>query len=127
MSNDLIKVYREENNKWKQTLDIQRQELPAMCETLSEFIKNKPGKQNIDNARNLNSQLEVQVEVIDQISVKIQSQQERLIGLREETPGHTPSMNTFYDQEELRGELLRFEKNYLDLKQKFHSFLLSVL
>jgi hypothetical protein len=127
MSNDLIKVYREENNKWQQTLDIQRQELPVMREALSERIKNKPGENNIDNARNLKSQLEVQVEVIDQILVKIQSQQERLISLREEIPGHTPSMKTFYDQEELRDELLRFEKNYLDLKQKFHSYLLSVL
>jgi len=127
MSNYLLHVYREENDKWQQTLNIQRMELPAMREVLSELIRNKPGEKSLENARYLNIQLEVQTEVIDQISGKIQMQQTRLGSLQNEIPEQTKSLHAFYDQEELRDELLRFEKNYLDLKQQFHSYLLSVL
>ena len=127
MSNNLLHVYREENDKWQQTLNIQRMELPAMREVLSEFIRNKPEDKTIENARHLNIQLEAQTEVIDQISGKIKLQQTRLGTLQNETPEQTKSLTAFYDQEELRDELLRFEKNYLDLKQQFNSYLLSVL
>ncbi|MFO0415231.1 MAG: hypothetical protein ACK50E_06225 [Bacteroidota bacterium] len=127
MSNYLLHVYREENDKWQQTLNVQRMELPAMREVLSDLIKNKPGEKVIENARNLNIKLEVQTGVIDQISEKIQLQQDKLGTLQNETPEQTKSLTAFYDQEELRDELLRFQKNYLDLKQLFHSYLLSVL
>jgi hypothetical protein len=127
MSNYLLHVYREENDKWQQTLNVQRMELPAMREVLSDLIKNKPGEKVNENARDLNIKLEVQTGVIDQISEKIQLQQDKLGTLQNETPEQTKSLTAFYDQEELRDELLRFQKNYLDLKQLFHSYLLSVL
>jgi hypothetical protein len=127
MSNYLLHVYREENDKWQQTLNVQRLELPAMREVLSGLIKNNPGEKTIENARNLNVKLEVQTDVIDQISEKIQIQQYKLGVLQNEMPEQTKSLTAFYDQEELRDELLRFEKMYLDLKQQFHSYLLSVL
>jgi hypothetical protein len=127
MSNYLLHAYREENDKWQQTLNVQRMELPAMREVLSELIRNKPGEKTIENARSLNIKLEVQTGVIDQISEKIQLQQDKLGTLQNETPEQTKSLTAFYDQEELRDELLRFQKNYLDLKQLFHSYLLSVL
>ena len=127
MSNNLLHVYREENDKWQQTLNIQRHELPAMREVLLELMRNKSGENIIENVRYLNLQLEVQAGVINEILVKIQLQQIRLGTLQNETPEQTKSLTAFYDQEELRDELIRFEKDYLNLKQQFHSYLLSVL
>ena len=125
MSNNLLHVYREENDKWQQTLNIQRYELPAMREVLSELMRNKSGENIIENVRYLNLQLEIQAGVIDEILVKIQLQQIRLGTLQNETPEQTKSLTAFYDQEELRDELIRFEKDYLNLKQQFHHYLLS--
>jgi hypothetical protein len=127
MSNNLLHVYREENDKWQQTLNIQRHELPAMREVLLELMRNKSGENIIENVRYLNLQLEVQAGVINEILVKIQLQQIRLGTLQNETPEQTKSLTAFYDQEALRDELIRFEKDYLNLKQQFHSYLLSVL
>ncbi len=127
MSNNLLHVYREENDKWQQTLNIQRHELPAMREVLLELMRNKSGENIIENVRYLNLQLEVQAGVINEILVKIQLQQIQLGTLQNETPEQTKSLTAFYDQEELRDELIRFEKDYLNLKQQFHSYLLSVL
>jgi hypothetical protein len=127
MSNYLFHVYREENDKWKEMLNMQRQELPSMREVLTELIRNKPSETTIESARNLNMQLEIQGGVFDEILGKIQLQQNCLAVLQNETPEQKKSPTAFYDQEELRDELLRFEKNYLDLKQQFHHYLLSIL
>jgi hypothetical protein len=127
MSNYLFHVYREENDKWQEMLNMQRQELPSMREVLTDLIRNKPGETTIESARNLNMQLEKQGGVFDEILEKIQLQQNRLKTLQNETLEQKKSSTAFYDQEELRDELLRFEKNYLDLKQQFHNYLLSVL
>ncbi len=127
MSGYFFHVYKEENEKWQQTLNMQRGELPAMREVLLEMIRNKPGEKHLDNARYLNRELESQEELIDQISEKIKSQQGKLQILDEENKSQANSGTAFYDQEELRDELLRFEKNYLSLKQKIQTYILSVL
>ncbi len=126
MSSYLFHVYKKENEKWQQTLNIQRGELAAMCEVLLELIQNKPGEKHVENVKYLNHDLVQQKEVIDQISERIKLQQGRLQILDEENKSLPNSETAFYDQEELRDELLRFEKNYLNLKQKIKIYLLSV-
>lgn len=127
MSVHLFHIYTEENNKWQHTLNIQRVELPVMRQVLQELIKNQPAEKNVEAAGIFNYELELQEEIIEQIIEKIQLQQQKLEILDELNKSPTNSETAFYDQEELRDVVFRFEKNYLNLKQKIQTYLLSVL
>jgi hypothetical protein len=127
MSGHLFFIYTEENEKWQDTLNLQSEELPGIREVLINVINKSPEVKNVEIARGLNQALEVSVKEIGVISEKIKTQQNRLKILTESIFNQNHTMTAFYDQEELRDELLRFEKKYLALKQKVQNYLLSVL
>jgi len=127
MSVRLFHIYTEENNKWQHALNLQRVELPVMREVLQGLIRNKPAEKNIETAGIFNYELELQEKIIEQITEKIQLQQKKLEILDESNKSPINSETAFYDQEELRDVVFRFQKNYLNLKQKIQTYLLSVL
>ncbi|HMO31431.1 MAG TPA: hypothetical protein PKE63_02690 [Lacibacter sp.] len=127
MNNYLFHVYHEENNSWRSTLDLQRKEIPGMSRILAEIVKDNPGERYLNNARHLQRRLEEQEALIRQITHRIEEQQEKLKGEEQEIKINYSSLDTLYGQEALRDEVLKFEKSFLDFKQNFHNYLLTML
>lgn len=127
MNNYLFHVYHEENDSWRSTLEIQRKEIPGMSRILAEMVKENPGERYIGNAKHLQKKLEEQEVTIKKITTKIDLQQHILEGRTEEVEHSFSSLDTLYSQEELRDEVLKFEKNFLDFKQNFHHYLLTMI
>lgn len=127
MNHYLLHVYREENNSWKNTLELQRKEIPGMSRILSEIVKENPGERYLNNARHLQRKLEEQEEAISRLTTRIDALQRKLDEESKNDHGQYGSMETLYMQEELRDLVLNFEKMYLDFKQNFHHYLLTML
>lgn len=127
MNNYLFHVYHEENMSWYSTLDIQRREIPGMSRILAEIVKDNPGERYLNNARHLQRRLEEQEAHIREITKKIEVQQEKLKHDEQEKKQNFSSLDTLYEQEALRDEVLKFEKSFLDFKQNFHRYLLTML
>lgn len=127
MNHYLFHVYHEENNSWKSTLQIQRKEIPGMSRILAEIVQDNPGERFIDNARHLQKRLEEQETVIDSLTHKIDEQQHKLEDEVQEVQVRFSSLDTLFEQEELRDTVLKFEKNFLDFKQNFHHYLLTLI
>ncbi|MFN4285768.1 MAG: hypothetical protein ACK4E8_07355 [Lacibacter sp.] len=128
MNHYLFHVYHEENKSWYSTLALQRREIPGMSRILAEIVKDNPGERYLNNARHLQRRLEEQEAHIQEISKKIEAQQEKL-RLEEAAAAkeNFSSLDTLYGQEALRDEVLQFEKGFLDFKQNFHRYLLTML
>lgn len=127
MNNYLFHVYHEENVSWRSTLDLQRKEIPGMSRILAEIVKDNPAERYLSNAKHLQRRLEEQEAHIRAITQKIQLQQEKLEGEEQGQKTGFSSLDTLYGQEELRDEVLKFEKGFLDFKQSFHKYLLTML
>lgn len=127
MNNYLFHVYHEENKSWYSTLDIQRREIPGMSRILAEIVRDNPGERYLNNARHLQRRLEEQAAHIQEITKKIELQQEKLTHDEQEKKQNFSSLDTLYGQEALRDEVLKFEKSFLDFKQNFHRYLLTML
>lgn len=127
MNHYLLHVYREENNSWKNTLELQRKEIPGMSRILSEIVKENPGERYLNNARHLQRKLEEQEEAISRLTTRIDALQRKLDEESKSDHGQYGAMETLYMQEELRDLVLNFEKMYLDFKQNFHHYLLTML
>lgn len=127
MNNLLFHVYHEENKSWYSTLALQRREIPGMSRILAEIVKDNPGERYLNNARHLQRRLEEQELHIQAITQKIEAQQEKLRLDEEVVKEDFSSLDTLYGQEALRDEVLQFEKNFLDFKQNFHRYLLTML
>lgn len=125
MTKYLFHVYLEENNKWQHTLHLQRNELPSLLAQLTLFMKSISAVSLRGEARDLYLHLEEQEAIIDRITGKIKLQQDRLNTYREQDPATVSSFDAFFDQEELRDEVLQFEKKHLKFKQQFHQYLLQ--
>jgi CII-binding regulator of phage lambda lysogenization HflD len=127
MNNFLFHVYHDENISWRSTLEIQRKEIPGMSRILAEIVKDNPGERYINNAKHLQRRLEEQEKAIGKITMKIDLQQSKLEVDEDEAKTGFSSLDTLYGQEELRDEVLKFEKSFLDFKQNFHHYLLTML
>lgn len=127
MNNFLFHVYHDENDSWRSTLEIQRKEIPGMSRILAEIVKDNPGERYINNAKHLQRRLEEQEKAIGKITMKIDLQQSKLEVDENEDKNGFSSLDTLYGQEELRDEVLKFEKSFLDFKQNFHHYLLTML
>lgn len=127
MNRQLLHLYREENNSWKNTLELQRSEIPGMSRILSEIVKDNPGEQYLNNARHLQRKLEEQEEAILRLTARIDTLQKKLNQETDHKQEQYRSLETLYMQEELRDLVLNFEKMFIDFKQSFHHYLLTML
>lgn len=127
MNRQLLHLYREENNSWKSTLELQRSEIPGMSRILSEIVKDNPGDQYLNNARHLQRKLEEQEEAILRLTARIDTLQKKLNEENDHKQEQYRSLETLYMQEELRDLVLNFEKMFIDFKQSFHHYLLTML
>ncbi|MFZ9717953.1 MAG: hypothetical protein ACO3BD_01230 [Chitinophagaceae bacterium] len=127
MNRQLLHLYREENNSWKNTLELQRSEIPGMSRILSEIVKDNPGEQYLNNARHLQRKLEEQEEAILRLTARIDTLQKKLNEETDHKQEQYRSLETLYMQEELRDLVLNFEKMFIDFKQSFHHYLLTML
>lgn len=127
MNRQLLHLYREENNSWKSTLELQRSEIPGMSRILSEIVKDNPGEQYLNNARHLQRKLEEQEEAILRLTARIDTLQKKLNQETDHKQEQYRSLETLYMQEELRDLVLNFEKMFIDFKQSFHHYLLTML
>lgn len=127
MNRQLLHLYREENNSWKNTLELQRSEIPGMSRILSEIVKDNPGEQYLNNARHLQRKLEEQEEAILRLTARIDTLQKKLNEETDHKQEQYRSLETLYMQEELRDLVLNFEKMFIDFKQSFHHYLLTMI
>lgn len=127
MNRQLLHLYREENNSWKNTLELQRSEIPGMSRILSEIVKDNPGEQYLNNARHLQRKLEEQEEAILRLTARIDTLQKKLNEATDHKQEQYRSLETLYMQEELRDLVLNFEKMFIDFKQSFHHYLLTMI
>ncbi|MBM3439492.1 MAG: hypothetical protein FJX94_01355 [Bacteroidetes bacterium] len=127
MNRQLLDLYREENNSWKSTLELQRNQIPGMSRVLSEIVKDNPGEQYLNNARHLQRKLEEQEADILRLTARIDALQCKLDQECEKKEEQYRSFETLYMQEELRDLVLKFEKMFIDFKQSFHHYLLTMI
>lgn len=126
MNNYLFRVYHDENNSWRSTLEVQCREIPGMSRILAQIVKDHPGERFSGNAKHLQRKLEEQETSIKKITGKIDEQQQKLESVND-AAANTSTLETLYQQEALRDEVLKFEKGFLDFKQSFHQYLLTVI
>jgi len=128
MTNYLYRVYLEENQSWLDVLQLHKTELPEMNNVLLRLLSKTEMAIGLHGQmKELLMHMQQQMLLIDDISLKIQTQQkyfnELISGGNEK--GSDP--NVIYEQEEIRDRVLAFETDYLDTKHLFQQHTLRLL
>jgi hypothetical protein len=114
-----------ENITWKRLLDFFIQENSFLKTRLSEVVDRETDKTFIANAEHFQNEFILKDEYIHDIERDIKEQEKNL--QLTFTQKRMPDNNISKKQEKLRNEISNLEKEFLNLKNQFNKYLLSIV
>lgn len=117
-----LKLYMNENEGWRQVLQVQTNEIPTMKKMLNEIMEEEQlAREEKAGKNHFNKQLAVQQNEMQQLNNELEEQQKRLAIDCETNMQY--DIDAFCTQDILRERIKAIEKTYIDLKCNFMNYL----
>jgi len=121
-----VDQYRHEYMTWKRTLEFFKQENAFLKTRLSEVVDRNTDKEFLALAEHFQNQFIIKDEFIDELKHDI-NEMDANIKNGANMAKVTPDRKMDIKQNKLRNEVEYLEKNFIELKNEFNKYLVSVL